>query len=258
MNVLQNLIELYNQLSQDSTYREVVRGILTNLEEASHASIYELADLTSSSRTTIWRMLKLLGYENYADFRRALKTAVERYSYYNRLLPSGAVKSDDRILQHIEKQMADASACLGSDMETHPLSKMAKKVSEKKKVFFFFSYRSPAIYSFQQNLAMAGIETCAVCLLPDMMSMASLASSDTLVFCSVIEHSETMDLVTLFEMLYKKKADVVLFAGEESYYAELVGDLIFSERNSTGVYSAILRTDLYLMALSDTFRKDYL
>ena len=65
MNVLQNLIELYNQLSQDSTYREVVRGILTNLEEASHASIYELADLTSSSRTTIWRMLKLLGYEQH-------------------------------------------------------------------------------------------------------------------------------------------------------------------------------------------------
>lgn len=71
VNVLQNLIELYNHLSWDSTYRDVVRGILMNLQEAADASIYELAELTNSSRTTIWRMLKLLGYDNYSAFRHA-------------------------------------------------------------------------------------------------------------------------------------------------------------------------------------------
>ena len=46
VNVLQNLIELYNHLSWDSTYRDVVRGILMNLQEAADASIYELAELS--------------------------------------------------------------------------------------------------------------------------------------------------------------------------------------------------------------------
>ena len=33
MNVLQNLTELYNHLSFDSTYRNVCKGILENMEE---------------------------------------------------------------------------------------------------------------------------------------------------------------------------------------------------------------------------------
>ena len=64
MNIFQNMIELYNHLSPGSTYRFALKGILMNLREVCDASIYELADLTSSSRTTIWRMLQMLGYEN--------------------------------------------------------------------------------------------------------------------------------------------------------------------------------------------------
>ena len=38
MNVLQNLIELYDHLSIDSTYRSVVRNILMHLPEAAEAT----------------------------------------------------------------------------------------------------------------------------------------------------------------------------------------------------------------------------
>ena len=38
MNVLQNLVELYNHLPQDSTYRNVCGGILSHMEEAAAAS----------------------------------------------------------------------------------------------------------------------------------------------------------------------------------------------------------------------------
>ena len=39
MNVLQNLIELYDHLPIDSTYRSVVRKILMNLEQAAEANL---------------------------------------------------------------------------------------------------------------------------------------------------------------------------------------------------------------------------
>ena len=67
MNVLQGLTELYNHLSFDSTYRNVCRGILENLEEAADGSIYDIAELTNSSRTTVWRMVQKLGYQNRSE-----------------------------------------------------------------------------------------------------------------------------------------------------------------------------------------------
>ena len=66
MNVLQNLTELYNHLSFDSTYRNVCKGILENMEEAANGAIYEIAELTNSSRTTIWRMVQKMGYSNFS------------------------------------------------------------------------------------------------------------------------------------------------------------------------------------------------
>ena len=258
MNVLQNLIELYNHLSQDSTYRDVVKGILLNLEEASKASIYELADMTNSSRTTIWRMLKKLGYENYADFRRALKYAVGKFTFYNRIFPSKASRTDEGILDHTAKELALASEVMKDDLQSAPLMKTAALVSRKKQVFFYFPYCSSAIYSFQQNLAFAGIETCAVCLLPEMMDSAGMTGPDTLVFCSVIEHAETMDMTPLFELLHKNKAEVALFASEDSFYADCADYLLCSDKEDGGVLSGLLRVDLYLFALSEVFRREYL
>ena len=76
MNVLQNLVELYNHLPMDSTYREVAKGILTHLEEVADATIYDVAELTCSSRTTVWRMIQKMGYGSYSEFRHALKQSV--------------------------------------------------------------------------------------------------------------------------------------------------------------------------------------
>ena len=68
MNVLQSLTELYNHLSLDSTYRNVCKGILENLDEAANGTVYDIAELTNSSRTTVWRMVQKLGYKNFTDF----------------------------------------------------------------------------------------------------------------------------------------------------------------------------------------------
>ena len=73
MNVLQSLTELYNHLSLDSTYRNVCKGILENLDEAANGTVYDIAELTNSSRTTVWRMVQKLGYKNFTDFHHEFR-----------------------------------------------------------------------------------------------------------------------------------------------------------------------------------------
>ena len=84
MNVLQNLVELYNHLPQDNTYRGIAGTILQHLPEMKEISVYDVAEMADASRTTVWRMVQMMGYENFTDFRYALQQAASKYSYYNR------------------------------------------------------------------------------------------------------------------------------------------------------------------------------
>ena len=142
-------------------------------------------------------------------------------------------------------------------MQEIPLDELAEKVSRKKQVFFYFSYRSSSIYSFQQNLAMAGSESCAVCLFPEMMASASCSGPDTLAFCKMIEHVETTDMTPLFELLHRRRAETILFGSEDSGYADCV-DSVISTDDEGGILSNLIRIDLLLLSLSETFRRNYL
>lgn len=257
MNIFQNMIELYNHLSPGSTYRLALKGILTHLREACDASIYELADLTNSSRTTIWRMLQMLGYENYSDFRGALKQAIRNYTYYNRVVGDRA-NGAEQIIGQIAEQLEMTTRNVKDRLSIPELSAMAKQISGKDQVFFFFPYRSAAIYSFQQNLSMAGIGTEVACLLPEMLECAEQAGERSFVFCSTIEYTETMDMTELFQILRDRKAEIALFAAGDSRYDRYVNHTLCKREKHDRVLSGLLFYDMYIYALSEIFRNNYL
>lgn len=257
MNIFQNMIELYNHLAPGSTYRFALKGLLMNLNEACDASIYELADLTNSSRTTIWRMLQMLGYENYSDFRSALKQAIRNYTYYNRVV-GDRTDGAEQIIEQIAGQLEITTQNVRDRLSIPELSAMAKQISEKDQVFFFFPYRSAAIYSFQQNLSMAGIGTDVACLLPEMLECAQQAGEHSFVLCSTIEYAETMDLTQLFRGLRDRKAEVALFSAGDSRYDRYVDYTLCKREKHDGVLSSLLFYDMYLYALSELFRNNYL
>ncbi len=258
MNVLQNLIELYDHLTIESTYRSVVRKILLNLKEASEANVYDLAELTESSRTTIWRMLQMLGYERFTDFHYALKQAVKHYSYYNRVIQTSRMHSEDDIITKVTDHMDAAAQDVKQDLNSEQIRKLAKRIVESEGVYFFFPYRTAAIGSFQQNLAMAGIETNVVCLLPDMLSCSETMRENCVVFCMTIEHAEAQDMTGIFERLEEHNAYTVLFTGGETKYDEYVKELLCSDPRPESAIESVFRFEAYIFALSEIFRKLYI
>ncbi|MCF0132326.1 MAG: MurR/RpiR family transcriptional regulator [Bacteroidaceae bacterium] len=105
MNVLQNLTEIYNTLPCDSTYREVAKGILDNLGRMEEVTIYEIAEMTNSSRTTVWRLVQKMGYKSFSDFRFSLQAAVSQYGYYNRMLPPAVCADGEKMMHYMTEQM---------------------------------------------------------------------------------------------------------------------------------------------------------
>lgn len=258
MNVLQNLIELYDHLSIDSTYRSVVRNILMHLPEAAEANVYELAELTESSRTTIWRMLQMLGYERFTDFHYALRQAVRHYSYYNRVIPTSRMHEEEDIIREAVKQTDNAAKNLRQDLDSNQLSRLAQRVHESEGVYFFFPYRTAAINSFQQNLAISGIETNVVCLLPDMLSCSETMREHSIVFCMTIEHAEAQDMTGIFERLQEHSAYTVLFTGGESKYDGYVKELCCSTPKGASALEDVLRYETYIFTLSEIYRNMYI
>lgn len=257
MNILQNLTVFYNQLSSNNTYRSLCRCILEHLEEASEGTIYDLAELSNSSRTTIWRMIQKLGYESYTEFRHELKKAVKNYTYYNRLLPLESCDSSIHIKNELIEQMKNAAEYMSRNISVDALEEVADMVHKADRVYFYVPFKSSAIYSFQQNLAMTGVSTAYWCLMPEMIEESKELTENSIVFIYTIEHAETMNLLPVFESIRQYNASIFGINMSKSKYSEYI-DYKILDRTITNAAEGIMIFNTYFNMLSEIYRMRYL
>ncbi|MBT1166364.1 MurR/RpiR family transcriptional regulator [Bifidobacterium simiarum] len=84
MDSLDSLIKFYDSTDDDSLYHSVVESILTHLGSIETMTIYDLAQVSHSSASTISRLVKKMGFDNYAAFRSGIYFALRNYRYLNR------------------------------------------------------------------------------------------------------------------------------------------------------------------------------
>ena len=130
MDALHTLVEFYNHLPLESTYRTVAGGILAHLDQLGEATIYDIAELTASSRTTIWRMVQKMGYDSYAEFRYALRAALGQYTYYNRPIPAERCTGDRETVAAFAQQLRDGAAVLEAWFTPERLQELAALLAD--------------------------------------------------------------------------------------------------------------------------------
>ncbi len=252
MNVLQNLIELYNTLPADSTYRGVARGILTHLDEMQDVTIYDIAEITSSSRTTVWRMVQKMGYSSFSNFRYALQAAVTQYNYYNRILPAEALKSEEKILETAEAQLSLAAENLKAHVTPELLGGLASALGDAGRVDFYMPFRLSGISSLQQNLAMDGKETGWFALYPEMLAASETAGPDCVAMISTIEFAETLNMTEVFKNLRKNGAAVWLAGSSRTRYRKYADRVILDSEDMPLCWLTMMEG--FLIALSEEYR----
>ncbi len=257
MNVLQNLVELYNHLPLDSTYRAVAKGILENLDTLrKDFTIYDLAELTDSSRTTVWRLVQKMGYVNFTDFRYALKAAILQYGYYNRILFTGREDDADAVLEMVKEQMRKSADILGRECPPEMLRELVKQMHIAKKIRFYFPFRLPMIYSLQQNLAITGKDAAYFCLLPDMLEDVECLDENSILCISCIEYAETIDMKEVFQKAKGCGAYIWLFGDGNSRYRHMADQVLMEDK--VGIMSEIMAMDAIFLAISEHYRAIYI
>lgn len=256
MNVLQSLTELYNSQDLDSVYRDLALRILCNLDQMRRVTIYDIAELTNSSRTTVWRLVQKLGYESFSDFRYALQSAASQYDYYNRMVERRKASSNEKLVGEVTRQMDDAKQILSKAVSETEVDELVDEISDMSKVHFYLPFRSSFAYSFQQNLWKDGKNSEYHCLIPDMLNASGYLNEESLTIISTIEYAETQDMTRVFESVHSKKSQIWLMGNSESRYTPYADRHLLAVDAKPAAW--IIAFECYLLLLSERYRGKYI
>lgn len=255
MNILQNLVELYNHLPLDSTYRVVVKGILEHLRQMREVTVYDIAELTNSSRTTVQRMVQKMGYKTFADFRFSLERAARQLGFYNRILPKEVCNGSQQILEAVSAQLQESAELFERVVSPEQLEARAARLHEAPQVSIYLPTRIYAVHVLQQNLAMDGKATSYHCLLPEMIEDAEQLPEGSVAIIGTIEFTETLDMTRVFETASARGAEIWLASGTDSNYRRYAACNLMPE--DAGVISWNIALEAVLISLSECYRRRY-
>ncbi len=258
MNVLINLVTLYNHLPYENSYRSVIKCILTHIDEMPNATIYDVADFTASSRATVWRLVKMLGYTSYAEFSNELNRIIRQPSYYNWACVAGRNSTLEEIVDGAAERIQDMTALVKETCLEEQFTTLIDLLHEKRRVCFY-NLPTSGTYFLVQNLFLSGKEVGEYALYMDMLEDASQATPDTLIFSCPLEYPDMMDLLAVFERAKERGATLVIGTDENSRYAKVADYLLFAGKSSAKnkrIYKRVYEELFSVM--SDVYRIQYM
>ena len=256
MNVLQSLTELYNSQDIDSIYRELALRILGNLDHMRRVTIYDIAELTNSSRTTVWRLVQKLGYDSFSDFRYALQSASSQYVYYNRMVEQTEITSAEELILNLSRELGNVNDLITQKVSADEIDELTDEISDASKVHFYLPFRTSFVYSFQQNLWVDGKDTEYQCLIPNMLEATRYLNENSIVLMSSIERAETQDMTKVFETVKEKGSKIWLTGNAQSRYTDYADRLLLVSKEKPAVW--LIAFECFILALSEWYREKFI
>ena len=100
------LLEFYNTYETDEIYHKIAEKMLENFSVVSEMSISELSDFLFVSQSTIYRFIKMIGYENYNQMKAGQITFLENYYLQGRYVSQNAnINHFDNYIDYMLKKI---------------------------------------------------------------------------------------------------------------------------------------------------------
>ena len=100
------LLAFYNTYETDEIYHKIAEKMLENFSVVSEMSISELSDFLFVSQSTIYRFIKMMGYENYNQMKAGQITFLENYYLQGRYASRNAnINHFDNYIDYMLKKI---------------------------------------------------------------------------------------------------------------------------------------------------------
>ncbi len=244
-NLLTSLQYVINQNDESDTDAVIARYLLTHLKEIREISIYKIAEDCYTSRSSVQRFIKNIGYESFTDLKSYSNEAIlhqERFVSY-----TDHVNFTERLTDDIAAMMPDIAGTL----KEASFRKLLKLFHEAEKVYFLTaedsSFVMPRIQ--QEFLAVEKLVrfyTSANC---DLNVLGKLGKKDLLIVTSVTGNfalavdQELRDLNVQKALLtlntttkFEKSYDLIHYLGKEAVRSSRTLSAWLSSYSSYGIF----------------------
>lgn len=192
MTILHDLISLYNSLSVDRAFHNVIAIILQNLALIPELSLEETAELCNTSVITINRLLKQINCPSFRAFKQQIAEVLNGYSKYNRCFPynqhptaneRATLPDIENYFTHFQNILQD----LRERIDIAQLEKAADILHEADDIHTYGPYAaSHAKQQLQVDLMFSGKKVICYCNAADEARDARTLASGSAVIAQVI------------------------------------------------------------------------
>lgn len=239
ISIMSQLLSYINYSDEKDVNHDVAKTILENYHQIPKLTIYELADLSFVSASTITRFIRLLGFESYKAFKKEIDDVLKIDVDYSKNV-NLATKADLLpIYQRYTENVIDNIRYTYENLDYEQLARVTNDIYEAKDIAFFgLEYANNLGVHFQNKMASLNKFIKIGVSDEKQLEIAKGLSEGSLVFIVSLEGSFFYRHSELFEILIEKKCKIIaitmLSFGKHINYCEEVIQCNKTNSNTEG------------------------
>ncbi len=256
MNFLSSFFSLYNSLSEEDVFFSALDGLLKNKDRLKDATIYDMAEMCSVSKTTLNRLSKRLGYDAFKEFKYDMVRAFSKYGIHNHLISIRDYGRDEDMAALALTTVKDTTQILKESLDMDLIRSVTAALHKAKRIRFYME-EMPAVRTIQTNLSMNGKNARIISQQALRLEDARRLSTDSLVVALDINHVDSLDDGQILETLQEQGAAIVLMGASAGNPGVKMADFYIECMFTNGSIS-LYGVSMCLDILGLVYRKRYM
>lgn len=257
MTGIEKLILVYNSAEQGSMTKNILSNMLRNLNKVREMNIYDMADACFVSPASVSRMIRKLGYKNYAYFQKDIMDCVHKHEHHNRIISMDRVKEDADISEVFFDTLERLLSGMRNTLDKERLGELAAALHESNKIRLYTFEVSFAESFLQYDLLMSGKDCAVYRYIHDMKEDVPGLTKDDLVIMVAPKQIEGVYADEIITEVKKNGAATCLVTDSKRFSALKKADFQFAFEGEMRTIDAFLFQS-FLCLLTMEYRRRYI
>ncbi len=150
MTGMERLLSFYNSTAPETMQAAIVRRILSHVQQIGDMTIYDLSELCYTSPASISRLVRKLGYKNFAYFQKDISDCVEKYDRHNRLVSPEHKPEEKSMREYFFQTLEGLYESFKQSLDEEKIDELIQMMHDAEKVAIY-SYSVYLIELFLQS-----------------------------------------------------------------------------------------------------------
>ena len=258
MNAVKELITLYNMTPSGDIYHDISEIMLRHLPQLKKMSINQIAELCFTSKATLSRLARKLGFDSFAEFRANVTTNLANYPSLNHSMPPiESINYETFILSYLNylRSMLDK---LEDRLDPSYFQRVNSAMHNADTICLYSNQAGDFPMSqLQYDLVMAGKKTVFLQNLDDQLANARTLDSNSFILICLPNSVESAPRIEVLRIAKEQGATIVLIKPKSSNIGMKYADYLIDFDDSRTAMDGYIY-DVIISLLSMNYRYNYL